>query len=107
MTEENPRLKQMLVAYQNIRAKRSEIKREYEEKDGKLKRNLELIEVALLKIMNDSGTEQLKIEGAGLAYKTTKTFVRGKDWDAIWKFIEQEGRLDFLQRPFPLYLKRD
>lgn len=101
MTEEtNPDspLATMLRAYQNIRTKRSEIKREFEEADGKLRRNLELIEVALLKVMNESGTDQLKVAGVGLAYRSDKVRVSAKDWDALWQFISDNDRLDFLQR---------
>ena len=33
-----------------------------------------------------------------MAYLTTKTFTKGKDWDALWKYIEESGNLDLLQR---------
>ena len=100
MTEEatNPQLKRFLAAYQKIRSKRSEIKRSFEESDGELKHKLGLIEVALMKMMAESGSENLKIKGVGQAYLTIKTFTKGKDWNAIWKYVEESGNLDLLQR---------
>lgn len=91
-------LKRMLGAYQKIREERGVIKRSYEESDGKLKRQLEVIEAGLLKIMNQSGTDQLKVTGVGLAYQTQAVRVNATDWDAVWKFIAENDRLDFLQR---------
>ncbi len=97
-TPTNPQLERFLSAYQKIRSKRSEIKRSFEEMDGGLKHKLGLIEVALMKMMAESGSENLKIKGIGQAYLTTKTFTKGKDWDAIWKYVEESGNLDLLQR---------
>lgn len=96
--ETNPKLERMLGAYMAIRNKRSEIKRAFEEEDGDLKKKHALIEAALLKMMQETGSENLTVKGTGMAYLTTKTFTKGKDWDALWKYIEESGNLDLLQR---------
>ena len=94
----NPKLERMLGAYMKIRDARGELKRTFEEKDGELKRKHALIEAGLMKMMQESGSENLTVRGIGMAYLTTKTFTKGKDWDALWKYIEESGNLDLLQR---------
>ena len=94
----NPQLARMLGAYMKIRDARSTIKRKYEEADGEFKRKMNLIEAGLMKMMQESGSENLTVKGTGMAYLTTKTFTKGKDWDALWKYIEESGNLDLLQR---------
>jgi hypothetical protein len=101
MTKEvvpNPMLERMIGAYMKIRDRRAEIKREYTEEDNELKRKHSLIEAALMKIMQDTGSDNLSVKGLGMAYVTTKTYTKGKDWDALWKYIEESGNLDLLQR---------
>jgi len=94
----NPQLGRMLGAYLKIRDARAVLKRKYEEEDNTLQRKLGLIEAALMKIMQETGSENLTVKGTGMAYLTTKTFTKGKDWDALWKYIEESGNLDLLQR---------
>jgi hypothetical protein len=101
MTKEvvpNPMLERMIGAYMKIRDRRAEIKREFTEEDNELKRKHGLIEAALMKMMQQVGSETLTVKGTGMAYLTTKTFTKGKDWDALWKYIEESGNLDLLQR---------
>ena len=100
MTEEvsNPLLARLLGAYQEMRDQRAGNKRAFEEHDNKIKANMAQVEVALMRMMKESGSENLKIKGIGQAYLTTKTFASGKDWDALWKYIEESGNLDLLQR---------
>lgn len=94
----NPQLARLLGAHKAIKAAKSAIKREFEEKYAGLNSKLEMIETRLHKMMKEVGSENLKIEGLGLAYLTTKTFVGAKDWEAIWKYIEESSNLDLLQR---------
>jgi hypothetical protein len=101
MTEEtavDPRLARLLGAHRTITAEKSAAKRTFTEQENQLKHKLELIEVALHKLLNESGSDNLKITGLAMAYLTTKVFVSAKDWDAVWKYIEESGNLDLLQR---------
>ncbi len=90
--------KKYLSAYMQIRNKRAVHKREFEELDGKLKHTLGLIEAALMKKMEAAGSESLTVKGVAMAYLTTKTFTRAKDWQAVWDYIEESGNIDLLQR---------
>lgn len=100
MTEEtvDPQLARLLGAHQKIKGDRSTLKRKYEVVDNDLKAKTSLIEMALHKMLNAAGSDNLKITGLAQAYLTTKVFVSAKDWDAVWKYIEESGNLDLLQR---------
>ena len=99
MTEEtNPLLARLLGAFKEMRDQKAELKREHDEKANEIKAKMTLVEVALMKMMKESGSENLKIKGLGMAYLTTQTFAGAKDWDALWKYIEESGNLDLLQR---------
>ncbi len=94
----NPLLTRLLGAYMKVRDKRAELSREFKETDGKLKLIHSGIEVALMKLMKEVGSDNLSIKGLAVAYLTTKTYTKGKDWDALWKYIEESGNLDLLAR---------
>ena len=91
-------LERLLRGYMAMRTKRSEIKREYEEQDGTIKAKMALVEVQLMRMMTASGSDTLKVKGVAQAIAGVKQFTKAKDWDAIWKFIEETGSLDLLQR---------
>jgi len=94
----NPALARLLGAHKKIKESKTRTKREFDEEYASLNNKLDMIETALHRMMNKVGSENLKIGGLGLAYLTTKTFVAAKDWDAIWKYIEESSNLDLLQR---------
>ena len=99
---EKPRLDAMIAAYVKIRNKRSEMKREFEAADEELKGKLDILEVAFLKAMVSSGSDQLKVTGVGLVLKARKEKAIAHDWDAILKYIIQSGAVDMLQRRLAL-----
>ena len=98
MTENNPLLGRLLGAYNEMRDQRTTNKRAFEERDNQIKANMAQVEVALMRMMKEVGSDNLKIKGLAQAYLTTKTFAGAKDWDALWKYIEESGNLDLLQR---------
>ena len=94
----NPTLKRLLGAYMKLRSKRSQLSRQFKEADSKLKDVMSQIEVQLMRMMKDIGSDNLSIKGTAIAYMTTKTYTKGKDWDALWKYIEESGNIDLLAR---------
>lgn len=91
-------LNYLLDIYMKTRDKRAAIKRVFEEEDNKLKKLHGAIEVKLMQMMKDIGTDNLKVDGLAMAYLTPKTFVSAKDWDAVWDYIEKSGNVSLLQR---------
>lgn len=100
MTEEKEtsNLERLLKAYVKMREKRSQIKREYDEADGVLKRKMALVEAELLKMLNAAGSDSLKVSGVGQAYLSKKVLVKATDWDALWNHILETKHLDLLQK---------
>lgn len=98
MSEPDPRLERYLSAYKATRETRSALKREYDETDAKHKKLLAMLEVALMKLMKETGSDNLSIKGLAQAYISPKTFYSAKDWDAVWSYIEESGNLALLGR---------
>jgi uncharacterized protein YfaQ (DUF2300 family) len=99
MSDTSPEmLARILAAYQKVRSMRADLKRKYEEEDSDLKRKLNLMEVELMRIMEKTGTDQLKVDGVGLAYRSENMKFKGNDWPAIWQWIQETGNLGTLQR---------
>jgi len=100
MTErkESSNLERLLTAYVRMRDKRSQIKREFDEADGALRKKMGLVEGELLKMLNKAGSDSLKVAGVGQAYLAKKVTVRATDWDALWKHIFETQNIDLLQK---------
>ena len=67
----------LVTAYINIRDKRAEAKKAFEEEDRVLESRLETIENALLEVCKDTGVESLRTT-AGTATRTVKERVDRK-----------------------------
>ncbi len=94
----NPKLEKMFKTHAAIKAKRSDIGRAFKEADDKLKHQIELIETGFLKIMNDTGSDQLKVKGLGIASRSERMLASGHDWNAVWNHIQESGNFDLLQK---------
>jgi hypothetical protein len=92
------KLERMFRAHANIKAKRTELSKAHKEVDGPLKKKLELIETALLQMMNEIGTSQLKVTGVAIAIPKTKVMPNCKDWQGLWTHIIKTGNFDLMAR---------
>jgi hypothetical protein len=88
----------MLEGYAKIKAQRSALAKMLREKDSELKSKLALIESGLLKMMNDTGSDQLKVKGVGMAFRSERLLASGKDWQALWDHIRETGEYDLVQK---------
>lgn len=79
-----------------LREKRSELKKQFEEKDRALREMYERGENWLLKHMQETGHQSFKVEGATVFTKTTKRYSFG-DWTAFSDWVKQTGEVDLLQ----------
>jgi len=100
MTEEvkADNLERLLRAYMGMRDKKAELKREYDETEGNLKRKMGLIEAQLLKMLNAAGSDALKVKGIGQAYLGKKVTVEATDWNALHDYIFETRQIDLLQK---------
>lgn len=87
----------IISAYVNLRDKRSQLKRAYEDEDQILKDKMEKLENWLLKTMQDTGTTQLG-STHGTAYTQTNYRASTNDWPTVWGWIADNGRFDFMEK---------
>lgn len=86
-----------VAGYIKLRDARSELKREYEERDGELKVKLEKLEVFLLRNLDSVGANSMNTDH-GTAYISEDVRASCGDWDAFWSMIQQTGRFDMLEK---------
>lgn len=87
----------MIRVYVRIRDARADLKKQFDVKDIEMKEQQEQIENALLDLSNQTGVTQLGAEH-GTAYVETETQISIADDSAFYKFVEDGGHLDLLQR---------
>ena len=79
-----------------IRDERSRLKKDFEEKDRKLRDMYERGENWLLKHMQDTGHKSFKVDGATVFTKTNNRYSFG-DWAGFAEWVKQTGEIDLLQ----------
>lgn len=89
--------KKMVTAYINIRQKRADIKKKFEEEDKTLKEKLELIEAKMLQQMQEAGIESIKTE-AGTFYRQEEITPAGSDWNAFYNWVREHDAFDALEK---------
>lgn len=80
-----------------LRDKRSELKRVWEEEDEVYKVAEDKLDGWLLKRLQEQGVDSVRTE-AGTAYTTINTRASCNDWQALWQWISEQNRLDFLEK---------
>lgn len=87
----------MVRAYMKMRERRSQLKREFEETDGKIKAQMEMIETEFLKMFQETGTKNLKTEmGTVFTAETTKASIA--DWGTFAEWVRANNALEFLEQ---------
>lgn len=92
------KLKQMFQAHAAIKAKRAQLAKDFKEADGDLKRKLDTIETGFLKIMNDTGSDQLKVKDVGMCTRSERVLPSCRDWNALFDHVQESGNFDLLQK---------
>lgn len=92
------KLTMMFKAHANINEKRAELSKAFKAKDAELKKSLDLIEVAFLKMMNETGSDQLKVKGVGVCTRSQRVWPNCKDWRALYEHVLENGNFDLLQK---------
>lgn len=87
----------MTKAYVKIRDARTELKRDFEEKDSALKAKLERIEAEMLKFLQENNTDSVKTAN-GTFYRQEEITPTGSDWDALYRWISENDAFDALER---------
>jgi hypothetical protein len=87
----------LVAAYIKMRDKRAELLRDYEEADGSVKSQMELVEAKLLELCKDIGVDRLG-STHGAVIRTVKTRYWTSDWESMHKFILEHKMPELLER---------
>ena len=83
--------------YIKMRDARSQLKADYEEKDAEIKRQMDVIESALLETCKSAGANSIST-GAGVVIRGVRTNYWTSDWESMHEFIRENDALDLLER---------
>jgi hypothetical protein len=87
----------LVKAYIKMRDFRSQLKSQYEEQDGTIKEQMELVESQLLELCKTTGADSLRTK-FGTVSRTVQTRYWTGDWEAMYKFIMENNAPDLLER---------
>jgi enamine deaminase RidA (YjgF/YER057c/UK114 family) len=87
----------LVKAYIKMRDYRSQLKQQYEEQDGTVKEQMELVESQLLELCKTTGADSLRTK-FGTVSRTVQTRYWTSDWEAMHNFITEHQALDLLER---------
>jgi len=92
------KLERMFRAHAALKARLAKENRDHKAVTDVMKGKQLLIETAMLKMMNETGSEQLKVKGVGIAYITERKLPQCKDWNAVYTFVQETGSFDLLAK---------
>lgn len=87
----------LVKAYIKMRDKRSELLAQYNEADGRIKEQMELIEQHLLETCKATGASSIRT-AHGTAVRSISTRYWTGDWESMHKFIRDHDALDLVER---------
>lgn len=87
----------MVRVYLKMRDARTALKRQFEEEDGKIKAQMEKLEIAMLKHLQDSNSDSVRTD-AGMFYRQEEITPTGSDWEAFYQWIKDNDAFDALER---------
>ena len=87
----------LVAVYIKMRDKRAELLREYEEADGIVKAQMEVVESKLLDLCKEIGVDRLGSKH-GTVMRTVKTRYWTSDWESMHKFILEKKMPELLER---------
>lgn len=80
-----------------LRDRRSVLAKAFKEKDEALKEGMDKLEAALLKRLNEAGSDSFKTD-SGTAYIQVKNRYSAADWTGYWAWLRENNRLDMLEK---------
>ena len=94
---DQPQADRLVKAYVKMRDKRAEILRAYEEEDGKIEAQMDMISAELMRMCKEIGADSIRTE-FGNVYRTVRTRYETTDWDNMYKFIMEHDIPQVLER---------
>tara|TARA_R100000781_G_scaffold112615_1_gene80000 strand:+ start:442 stop:852 length:411 start_codon:yes stop_codon:yes gene_type:complete len=88
---------ELAKAYRNIRDQRDELSKEYDTKDSELVKQLDIVKKRLLDLCKSIDADSIKTS-SGTITRSIKTRYIPSNWEAVYKFIEQNEAIDILEK---------
>jgi len=88
---------ELITSYLKLRDKKREMERLHKEALAPFNETLAKIEMALAKVMEETGLENLP-GGGGTAYRSTRTSVTVDDWDTFMGWVKKHEAWHMLER---------
>ena len=88
---------ELITSYLKLRDKKREMERLHKEALAPFNETLAKIEMALAKVMEETGLENLP-GGGGTAYRSTRTSVTVDDWDIFMGWVKKHEAWHMLER---------
>jgi len=90
MTDNEPSIDQMVLAYRRIRATMDEKETQHKEEMEKLREDLELVSAKLLEICKDQNVDSIKTPNGTLS-RRVKSRYWTTDWESMYKVIAEHN----------------
>jgi hypothetical protein len=88
---------QLVTVYIKMRDALVKLQREFDEKEGAIKAQQDIVTQALLEMCKEMGAEGLRTP-AGSVFKTVKTRYWTSDWGSMKQFIKDNDALDLMEQ---------
>lgn len=88
---------QLVTVYIKMRDALVKLQREFDEKEGAIKAQQDMVTQALLEMCKEMGAEGLRTP-AGSVFKTVKTRYWTSDWGSMKQFIKDNDALDLMEQ---------
>lgn len=90
-------VEEIVGAYVNIRAAREKLLRKFELEDGELKKDLSVLEEALLSVCNDMNANSINTNHGTVMRKLNERFYCN-DWEIFKLFVKEHDALELFER---------
>lgn len=87
----------LVKAYIKMRDARSQLKKEYEEKDSNIKEQMKAVEQHLLEVCKAAGANSVNTD-AGTVIRGVDTRYWTSDWEAMHRFVMENQMPELLER---------
>lgn len=88
---------QLVTIYVKMRDKRQKLQQEFDEQDGKIKEQQDVVAQALLELCKDTGAEGIRTP-AGSVFRTVKTRYWTSDWKSMKQFILANDAFELMEQ---------
>lgn len=88
----------VLAGVLKLREKKALLKKEYDAQVAVIDQQVEKLEAWLLKQLQASGSDQLKVRGIATAYTQVKQKFSAADWNLVHNYMVEFGRMDLLEK---------